>query len=174
MVSLNDTVLNISGFLPESITDGPGVRSVLFLQGCPHHCKGCHNPKTWDYEPNKMWTVEYIFNKLKANAMIKGITFSGGEPMEQSDKLIVLAKLCKKSGYNIMMYTGYVYEVISDNPIFEYIDYVVDGPFKLSLRSLDCLYRGSTNQRIIDVAASRKAGITVEVDYDTFGADILC
>lgn len=166
-------VLNTSGFIAESITDGPGVRSVLFVQGCPHHCKGCHNPNTWSFDKNKEVTVGAVFAKITENGLINGVTFSGGEPMEQSVALLELAKLCKEKGYNVMMYTGYVYEDIKDDPIFEYIDYVVDGPFKIALRSLDCLYRGSKNQRIIDVQQSRKCNDVIEVNYNTFGEDIL-
>lgn len=171
-------MLNISGYIEESIVDGPGVRFVLFVQGCPHHCVGCHNEHTWSFDEKKLVTCDVIFEIIKKNPLTKGITFSGGEPLCQSDELIELASKCKQHGYNVMVYTGYTYEDIRNNKLLDYVDYLVDGKFMIDKRSLNCIYRGSTNQRIIDVQRSKVEGKTIEVNYKTFskgaGYDFVC
>lgn len=162
-------MLNINDYIEESVTDGPGVRLVLFLQGCPHHCKGCHNPQTWDFVDKYKITNEAVVEMLEYNPLIRGITISGGEPMCQDDELWTLLKRLKELDYSTIVYTGYTYDDVKDNKSIPYIDYLVDGRFDITKKSLDCLYRGSTNQRIIDVAKTREKGTVVEVDYNTFG-----
>lgn len=162
-------MLNVSGYVEESIVDGPGLRFVLFLQGCPHHCKGCHNEHTWSFDINKQMTCEEVYELIETNHITKGVTISGGEPMCQSEELIPLVKMCKMQGYDVIVYTGYKYEDIAGNALLNFVDYVVDGKFELEKKSLNCLYRGSTNQRIIDVKASRLTNVVIEVNYETFG-----
>lgn len=144
------TTLNVNTIIKESIVDGEGLRYVIFVQGCPHHCKGCFNPETWKIESVKNMNIFDILDDIKVNPLIDGVTFSGGEPMLQSDALTELAKEIKKIGLNIWCYTGFKYEDIKESKkeFLKYIDVLVDGLF---IEKLKCLgnYYGSSNQRII-------------------------
>lgn len=163
------TKINLSGIVSESIVDGPGIRMTLFTQGCPHHCKGCHNPETWAFEEKTMGDVDKILAFALKNPLLKGLTFSGGEPFCQGEALAELAEKCHANGLDIMCYTGYVFEDLvegfKEKPEWEKLlkqcDYLVDGPFKLEERSLMLLFRGSKNQRYIDVKKSFKQGKVV-------------
>ena len=155
-----EKLLNIAGFVPESITDGPGIRFVVFCQGCVHKCYGCHNSETWSFEIKENYTALQIYEKIKSNPLITGITFSGGDPMCQAEGFVSLAKLCKKSNLEIALYTGYTYEDLIQNgskyqkELLENIDVLIDGKFILEQKSLSIKFKGSTNQRIIDVKES--------------------
>ena len=151
---------HIAGFEEESIVDGPGLRFVIFFQGCPHHCHGCQNPETWDTDKNKgqYFSLEELVSKIEKNPLISGVTFSGGEPFLQSIELIPLAKILKEKKYNIWCFTGYKYEEIYFNPLLNYIDVLIDGPFIEKYKSLDLLFRGSKNQRLIDIQQTKKLG----------------
>lgn len=154
--------LRVAGKAPESIVDGPGLRYCLFLQGCPHGCPGCHNPETHAFSGGKLVSVERIFNDICENPLLRGVTFSGGEPFCQSLELIPLASALRACGYHLMAYTGFVWEELVDNPqhrsLLEYLDVLVDGPFVLAQRTLTLPFRGSANQRMVNVAASLTAG----------------
>lgn len=143
-------MLNINTVIKESIVDGEGLRYVIFVQGCPHHCKGCHNPQTWRTDIGNAITIESLLDDIKSNPLLDGVTFSGGEPMLQSEELTKLAKEIKKLGLNIWCYTGFTYEQIKESKkdFLKYIDVLVDGKF---IEELKCLgeYYGSSNQRII-------------------------
>lgn len=143
-------MLNINTVIKESIVDGEGLRYVIFVQGCPHHCKGCHNPQTWRTDIGNAITIESLLDDIKSNPLLDGVTFSGGEPMLQSEELTELAKEIKKLGLNIWCYTGFTYEQIKESKkdFLKYIDVLVDGKF---IEELKCLgeYYGSSNQRII-------------------------
>lgn len=143
-------MLNINTIIKESIVDGEGLRYVIFVQGCPHHCKGCHNPQTWRTDKGHAVTIESLLDDIKKNPLLDGVTFSGGEPMLQSEELTKLAKEIKKLGINIWCYTGFKYEDIKESKkeFLKYIDVLVDGKF---IEELKCLgeYYGSSNQRII-------------------------
>lgn len=143
-------MLNINTIIKESIVDGEGLRYVIFVQGCPHHCKGCHNPQTWRTDKGHVVTIESLLDDIKKNPLLDGVTFSGGEPMLQSEELTKLAKEIKKLGLNIWCYTGFEYEDIKESKkeFLKYIDVLVDGKF---IEELKCLgeYYGSSNQRII-------------------------
>ena len=158
--------LRIAGIDPESIVDGPGVRTVLFLQGCARKCPGCHNPSTWPMNGGEEISVEEVLSVIKRNTIIKGVTFSGGEPFLQAEKLLYLAESLKKDGYEIACYTGYLFEEVLEGPeewkqLLSFIDVLINGPFIERERSMDLKFRGSSNQRIIDVQESLRIGKTV-------------
>lgn len=162
--------LRIAGLVKDSIVDGPGLRFTIFTQGCPHNCKGCHNPKTHDFRGGKVVSINYIYNELKSDRGATGITFSGGEPFAQTKNLIPLAKLIKQDGYELASYSGYTFEELYSGKIpgarelLGYIDILIDGKFILEQRSLELSFRGSKNQRIIDVPKSLKMGFAVETN----------
>lgn len=147
---------------PDSIVDGNGIRTVIWTQGCPHNCFGCHNKTTHDFNGGALIDIEDIKEEIDNLLFQDGITFSGGDPMCQSEACLELAKYAKNKGLNIWCYTGYTFEQLLEigkkkKSIIEflnYIDVLVDGKFMLEQKSLDCLYRGSTNQRLIDVKMS--------------------
>lgn len=149
----------------DSIVDGPGIRTVIWTQGCSHNCKGCHNPETHNFDGGSLYDIDDIKNEIdKYIYETDGVTFSGGDPMFQPMQITMLAKYAKSKGLNVWCYTGFTYEQIvtmaKDNPIYmellKNIDVLVDGKFELENRHLSLIYRGSTNQRIIDVQESLK------------------
>lgn len=150
-------MINISGFIQESIVDGPGMRSTIFVQGCKRHCINCQNPQTWSFETKELVSTEDLYSRIIQDSIIKGVTISGGEPFEQAKELLDLVK--KLSGkYNIMIYSGYTFEeLIKDKEKAELLfetDILVDGPFVEKLKDLSLRFKGSSNQRIIDVKKS--------------------
>lgn len=148
--------IRICGFEPESIVDGEGIRFVVFTQGCPHHCEGCHNPQSHDFNAGTEYDTADIISMIKRNPLIQGVTLSGGEPFCQSEACLEIAKAVHQMGKNVWCYTGYeLYEVIG-NPLLKEIDVLIDGKFILAEKSLDLKFRGSRNQRIIDVKESFK------------------
>lgn len=163
-----DLKLRVAGIVKESIVDGPGIRLVVFAQGCPHCCKGCHNPETHDFNGGSEITVKEVLDMVNENPLLDGITLSGGEPFEQAEALATLAKEVKKLGLNVITYTGYTFEEIveeisknkntSKGHLLEQTDCLIDGPFELEKRNLMLPFRGSDNQRIIDVGESLKSG----------------
>lgn len=161
-----DTTLALAGLTRESTVDGPGVRLALFLQGCPHHCKGCHNPETWDQAGGEIWTVKATLDLLgkKLTPLHQGITISGGEPFLQPEALLALVEGIRQRfpHLNIWCYSGYLFEDLKASPVLRYLDVLVDGPFIEEEREMDLPFRGSRNQRIIDVASSLKKGKPVE------------
>lgn len=148
--------IRICGFEPESIVDGEGIRFVVFTQGCPHHCEGCHNPQSHDFNAGTEYDTADIISMIKRNPLIQGVTLSGGEPFCQYEACLEIAKAVHQMGRNVWCYTGYeLYEVIG-NPLLKEIDVLIDGKFILAEKSLDLKFRGSRNQRIIDVKESFK------------------
>lgn len=149
----------------ESMGDGYGFRLVLFLQGCPHHCKGCQNPSTWNVNGGVEYSIDDLFLCLQDiidQGGYDGITFSGGDPLyqhEELNKLIFLIK-DKYPELNITVYTGYVYEKIKELPIIKNIDYLVDGKFEQSLLSTTTKFRGSSNQRLLHL----KDGLIAKIE----------
>ncbi len=153
--------IRLSGIIEESIVDGPGIRFVIFSQGCPHHCKGCHNPQTFDPSGGYEYDTNNLIMKIKKNPLLKGVTFSGGEPFLQAEAFTELAREIHSLGLDVMSYTGYVFEDliackenISWQNLLHNIDILVDGPFLLEKKSLLLKFRGSENQRIINVNES--------------------
>lgn len=160
----NTQLLKISGIERESIVDGDGIRYVIFTQGCPHHCPGCHNPQTHSFDAGKLISVDRLLADIsKRKDYIDGITLSGGEPFCQSDQCSVIAEQVQKMGLTVWCYTGYLFEELygRNDELLNHIDILVDGPFIQQKRSLALQFRGSTNQRLIDIPASLKAGVAV-------------
>lgn len=152
--------INIAGTISDSIVDGPGVRYVVFAQGCDHHCKGCQNPQTWDFNKGKLVEVKELFDDIMKSVISKRVTFSGGDPFYQCKEFAELAKMLKKEGFEIVAYTGFTFEQLMSNPDYDRfellsnIDYLVDGKFEEDKKSLSLRFKGSSNQRIIDVQKS--------------------
>lgn len=153
----------------DSIVDGEGIRTVIWTQGCIHNCKGCHNPDTHSFDDGFLIDVEDVKNNLDVLEGQTGITFSGGDPMCQPDECFEIAKHAKKIGLNVWCYTGFTFERLLEMSkknksymnFLKYIDVLIDGPFILSQKSFDVKFRGSKNQRIIDVVKSLKEGSTI-------------
>ena len=167
--------LKISGIIKNSVVDGPGIRYTIFTQGCYHNCEGCHNPQTHDPNDGKFMDTDEIFDEIISSTIYSGVTFSGGEPFLQADALADLAIKINNSDkqLDIICYTGYTYEEILniiDKGCHSYlrllnnIDYLIDGKFDKDKTSLDCNWRGSTNQRIIDVRKSYQQGKVIEAE----------
>ena len=152
---------------PDSIVDGEGVRTVIWTQGCSHNCKGCHNPGTHDFNGGFEVDIEEIINEIKNLEGQEGITFSGGDPIFQAEACSLIAKEAKESNLDIWCYTGFKFEDIINIPKFKeflkYVDVLVDGKFIEEEKSLNLDFRGSRNQRIIDVQESLKKGKTILV-----------
>ena len=157
--------LRIAGTIGESIVDGPGIRYVLFTQGCPHSCVGCHNPQTHDFAGGKEVTVDTLLADITKNPFVKAVTLSGGEPFCQPAALAQLAAPLKEKGYHLMCYTGYTFEQLLQKedarPLLEQLDLLVDGPFVLDHKNIELKFRGSDNQRVLDVPASLAANVPV-------------
>ena len=156
--------IRLAGLEPESIVDGPGYRFTVFVQGCPHNCPGCHNPQTHDFSGGHIADTDDVIAHLGQNPLVRGLTLSGGEPMMQPEPLYLIAKAAKEKGMNVWCYTGFTLEqLLRENRVdrmklLSVLDVLVDGPFLSHERSLDLLYCGSKNQRLIDVPATLKAG----------------
>ncbi|BED93127.1 MAG: anaerobic ribonucleoside-triphosphate reductase activating protein [Candidatus Paraimprobicoccus trichonymphae] len=157
-----ENFVELSGIEKESIVDGPGIRFVLFAQGCPHRCVGCHNPETHSLNGGKKFFFDDVVDMIKQNPIISGVTFSGGEPFAQASRFAVLAKKIHKLKYNIITYTGYTFEEILNNEnedlmnLLRNSDLLIDGPFDINRKSITSTFKGSTNQRIINVKYSLK------------------
>lgn len=158
----------------ESIVDGPGFRAVIWTQGCNHHCPGCHNPQTWSFQGGGLVPVSEINKQIDALKYHDGITFSGGDPMYQADACYEIAKHAKEKGLNIWCYTGFTYEELlalnneDVNNFLSVIDVLVDGRFVMAERSLSLLFRGSSNQRLIDMNETRKQNKIVLFDEEGY------
>ncbi len=154
--------IRVAGIIQESIVDGPGIRLVVFTQGCRHNCKGCHNPQTHDFSGGYEISIDEILNILKSNPLLDGITLSGGDPFEQPDSCCYLAEKVRELGLNVVTYTGYTYENLLKKKEFINLllntDILIDGKFELSEKDLTIPFRGSRNQRIIDVKRSLESG----------------
>lgn len=149
------TKIRVAGIVEESIVDGPGIRLVVFTQGCKHNCKGCHNPESHSFTGGYLMEIEEILEEIKSNPLLDGLTLSGGEPFEQWEACSELAKEVKKLGLNVVTYTGYTFEEILKNDGFKKLllqtDTLIDGKFEIDEKSLLLQFRGSKNQRIINV-----------------------
>lgn len=165
--------IRIAGTAGDSIVDGPGIRFTVFTQGCPHRCEGCHNPQTHDFGGGKVVSTGEILEDIFRNPLLDGVTFSGGEPFCQAKPLVEIAEKVKEKGLDIITYTGYTWEYLARHAdennfyreLMEISDYVIDGKFELSKRSLDLHFRGSSNQRIIDVKKTLANGEIVLAEW---------
>ena len=160
-------MLDLSGIVSDSIVDGPGIRTAIFSQGCPHHCPGCHNPETWAFGCGTQIPVEAVVEIVQSNPLCRGVTFSGGEPFAQAAAFAKLAALLKEKGYEVASYSGYTFEELlngseEQKKLLQSIDVLIDGRFVLAQKSLEIAFRGSRNQRILDVKKSLAEGRAVE------------
>lgn len=167
---MDNTIQLASPLQFDSIVDGPGIRVVVWTQGCVHACKNCHNPHTWDLQGGNAYRLDELVKEIEEAQLQTGITFSGGEPFLQAEKLRPLAIAAKRKGYSIWAYTGFLYEdLIKDEQkknLLIYIDVLVDGKFKEELKDYRIVFKGSKNQRIIDVQASLQANKVIISSYD--------
>lgn len=149
-------MLRVLDIVDGTTVDGPGFRTSIYFAGCRHECKGCHNPTSWDMTGGIEMDEAEILARIIDNDF--NVTFSGGDPLYQAEALIPLARSIKEAGKSIWCYTGFLFETLIKDPralsLLEYIDVLVDGPFVESLRDTGLLFRGSSNQRLIDIKKS--------------------
>lgn len=156
--------IRLAGVEPVSITDGPGFRYTVFVQGCPHRCPGCHNPQTHDFAGGYDADTDALLEEMREDPLLAGVTFSGGEPFCQPEPLAQLAQNVHAMGKTVVCYSGWTYEQLltmentAVNDLLSACDVLVDGPFIEAKRNLDLRFRGSENQRCIDLAATRQRG----------------
>lgn len=163
-------MLQLAGFKKESIVDGPGIRATVFFQGCPHLCPGCHNPEAQDPLGGSMISVGELVRMISKNNDITGITFSGGEPFAQAPAAAALADQVRSLGLNLVIYSGYTFEKLlilgqadpSIRKLLEGAWLLIDGPYLESEQDLNLAFRGSRNQRIVDLQETLKEDIVVE------------
>ena len=179
MAQTNEYIRLAADLQSDSIVDGPGLRTVIWTQGCAHHCPECQNPQTWDFDGGGLVPISEVLKAIDSLEEQTGITFSGGDPMYQPEACTRIAKYCKEKGYNIWVYTGFTYEELmkmaKTKPIYKeflkYIDILVDGPFLIKERDLNLLFRGSRNQRLIDIPKTRKARKIVLLDEHEYNEE---
>lgn len=161
------STLNVLRIVDGTSVDGPGLRTSIYLAGCHHHCEGCHNEQSWDFAGGQPMTIDEIIAHVDEQDF--DVTLSGGDPMYHATELLPLVKALKESGRNVWCYTGFLYEEVLENiamrRLLDYIDVLVDGPFILSRRDISLLFKGSDNQRLIDIPQSLHCGKVIE--YDT-------
>ena len=178
-------ILRLSGFSQESFVDGPGIRVVLFVQGCDNACEHCHNPESWDVNGGEEYTIREVIKMVKdaagaakkrnlhklagaAQKEVQGVTFSGGEPFMQAGALVMVARAVRRIGLDLTVYTGYLYEELCERPdkdiqaLLALADYLIDGPYIHKQRDIGLKFRGSSNQRVIDMNETRKLGRVVQ------------
>lgn len=168
--------LRLAGVIRESIVDGPGIRFVVFVQGCPHRCPGCHNPATHDPDGGYEGDTDSLLAAFRENPLLAGVTLSGGEPFEQAAPLAAFAREIRALGKNVCTYTGYTCEYLLAHleehegwrALLEESDVLIDGPFRIEQKSLQLHFRGSANQRALDPRASLAAGAAVATSWDGF------
>lgn len=156
-------MIEIAGIRTESFEDGIGIRTVIYFQGCKHYCYNCQNPHTWGFGNGKEVSIQYLLNIIKQDELSSGVTFSGGCPFcsNNIDEIIILAKEIKMLGYNIWTYCGEEIENLNDKQLelLQYIDVLIDGQYIDDLRDDTLAFRGSSNQRIINVEEYHKGEI---------------
>ncbi len=170
--------LRIAGTVSDSVVDGPGIRYTIFTQGCPHHCDGCHNPDTHDPSGGSVADIPKILDQIEKNKLLKGVTFSGGEPFLQAKALFLLAKEIKnrRKDLNFIVYSGYTFEELlslaeKDPAILSLLsecDLLIDGKFEKDQRKLSLMFRGSENQRVLSLkeSLSKKSPVLYEFRRD--------
>jgi len=169
--------MRIAGITYDSFVDGPGLRIVIFAQGCDLGCFNCHNPESWNTSVGDVYTPQQLLRKIKkprpGREMVRGITLSGGEPFMQAGELAQVAKVVRRMGWDVVTYTGHTYEKLtartndeSVQALLNETDYLIDGPYIHELRNLDLRFRGSTNQRIIDMKATQREDKVVVTEFE--------
>ncbi len=164
--------LQLSGTANDSIVDGPGLRFTIFVQGCPHHCPGCHNPQTHPFDGGTQTDTDALLDMIRKNPLLDGVTFSGGEPFCQAQALAELGVHIRAMGLNIITYTGYTFEYLLEHrdengigALLAVTDWLVDGPFLEAQQSYQLRFRGSANQRVLDAQESLAKGCAVEAEF---------
>lgn len=146
-----DITYQVLDIIRGTTVDGPGFRTAIYLAGCRHHCCGCHNPQSWDFQAGKAMTLGEIMEVVEEEDF--DVTLTGGDPLYKPEATAVLAKAISESGHSVWLYTGFTYEeIVASSRLslpLPYLEAIVDGPFEESLRDPDLLFRGSSNQRII-------------------------
>lgn len=166
--------MRIASYVHDSIVDGPGLRLTVFVQGCPHRCPGCHNPQTHDFAGGKALSVAELVRQMDENPLLDGLTLSGGEPFAQAEDCAALARAARERGLNVWCYSGWTLEELLQDTrpgvreLLELADVLVDGPFLLEQRSLTLKWRGSANQRVLDLPRSLAAGEAVLWDAPAY------
>lgn len=159
--------IHVMDIVPGTSVDGPGLRTSIYLSGCRHHCPGCHNPHTWDFAQGTPMTVDEIMRIVEENGF--NVTLTGGDPLYSLPAIIPLIQAINAAGYSIWLYTGFTYEQLLSLPDIEAIlpllEAIVDGPFEQDKRDLSLSFRGSSNQRIIDVRNTLASGEIITFDY---------
>ena len=165
--------IRIADVESESIVDGPGFRFAVYTQGCPHACPGCHNPQTHPFEGGREVEPADLLRLAQESPLNKGVTLSGGEPFCQAEALVPFARLAREAGYSVWAYSGYTYDALTGDAapagaaeLLALCDVLVDGPYVKALGSYEAKWRGSTNQRVIDLARTRAAGKVVLYEED--------
>jgi len=151
--------IRLAGVVEESVADGPGIRMTVFTQGCPHHCPGCHNPHTHDPAGGEWYDTDELLARFAARPRLAGLTISGGEPLMQAEAAAALARGVKELGKTVLLYSGYTIEELRESSqndaavkrLLAYTDTLIDGPFIEAERDISLAFRGSRNQRIIDM-----------------------
>lgn len=164
--------IRLAGIANDSIVDGPGIRYTIFVQGCPHKCEGCHNQHTHDYNGGFIKDINDLLQEIKANPLLCGVTFSGGEPFCQAKELAYLGEKIKQNDLDIITYTGYTFEELieksnNDNcykDLLKITDYLIDGKFDITKKDYTLKFKGSSNQRVIDCKKSLELGKVIETD----------
>ena len=164
--SNDENKIKISGIVKESTVDGPGFRYVVFTQGCPHHCKGCHNPQTHSFDGGSYIDIDTILEDVKKNPLLRGVTISGGEPFMQAKKIAKLLSKIDRKKLSTIVYTGFLYEDLLNNAnenngymdLLKQADLLIDGKFAEDLMDENLLFRGSSNQRVIKCKESVESG----------------
>lgn len=168
-----DRIIRLSGIAYESLVNGPGMRRVFFSQGCRHNCEGCFNPDTHNFSGGEDRNMDELIEDVLKNPIIKGVTFSGGDPFERAENFAYMAKKFKEANLNIWSYTGYTFEYIINNldkisgwrDLLNNIDVLVDGKFEKDMMEDGLRFRGSINQRIIDVKKTLQENKICELEY---------
>lgn len=166
---MGNDYLRIAGIVRESIVDGPGIRFTVFCQGCPHDCPGCHNPETHDFDGGQDCSTDRLLEEIDKDPLLAGVTFSGGEPFCQPEAFAKLAAAVRERGLSVTVFTGYTFEELGEMArddihiarLMELTDILIDGRFVKALRDLTLQFRGSSNQRIIDMNRTREQGSVV-------------
>lgn len=151
--------IRVAGIVNDSIVDGEGLSLTIFVQGCPHRCQGCHNPESHSYDGGKEYDTDAIIAMMDSNPLLDGITLSGGEPFMQPDVCTLLAQAAHSRGLSVWCYTGFTYEQLSEMRFAKHllgeVDVLIDGRFVEGQKSLGLYFKGSKNQRVIDMARTR-------------------
>lgn len=164
MSNSEDLTIRVSGIVDGTGVDGPGFRTSIYFSGCRHACPGCHNPHTWDFGAGTEMTLGEILDRIDSNDM--DVTFSGGDPMYSAGRLLPLARAVRERGRGLWIYTGFTWEELRNlggeaMELATLADVLVDGRFVAALRDTGLLFRGSSNQRLIDVAATLRSGSVI-------------